>query len=361
MTSFAGVRKTVFLLILVSCTASSVIYPAGSENYPPFVLTAEEGNSKALNDYRLSGDIVPNSYSVYLTPNLEDWTFEGMVIIFLQATVPNVREITLHANDLEIVDIEVRHWTFAGNLANEYSYDNVTHKLTIPLKAEMEDTVYTLTINYLGYMRDDMAGLYRSTYIENGVEKRMAATQAQTVSARRIFPCFDEPKYKAKIGLRVTRPVDYTVLANMKRTTTITVEFGKLYHDMFQVTPLMSTYLFAIFVSEYKPRQDADDKFGIWARPEMYEQTEYAFELGLNLLEYYNNYTDYNYYKVMEKMYLVALPDFASGAMENWGLLTFKESLLLYNENKTSTMAKQRIGAIIAHEQAHMWFGDLVR
>lgn len=124
----------------------------------------------------------------------------------------------------------------------------------------------------------------------------------------------------------------------------------------------MSTYLLAFIVSEFTVRESADKKFAVLARPEAYAQTEYALRIGQDLLAKLDAWTAYGYFSVpgVDKMHLAALPDFSAGAMENWGLLTYRETALLYQDKESTALSQQRIAAIIAHEQAHMWFGDLV-
>lgn len=353
------VDLTVLLLLaVVSCSAGPVIRPSFHDG--PFIISADHDD--VLN-YRLSGDVVPSRYEITLTPNLDDWTFEGHVIIHVESKVQNVREIVLHANDLTIDTIKVY---LPGNPlldlheGEEYTYENATHKLTIPTNTIVEmGRIYYVEIEFSGNMRDDMAGFYRSTYMENGVEKRLGSTQFQTTSARRAFPCFDEPKFKAVFELKFLRTSQYNTLSNTNRKETGTPQPSGLLLDVYEPTPVMSTYLIAFIVSEYTLR--GDEKFGVWARPGMHAESTYAHEVGVKLLDYFNKYTDNSYFNHMAKMDMAAIPDFSAGAMENWGLLTYRESNLLYSQEKTTRMIKQRIAAVISHEQAHMWHGDLVR
>lgn len=124
----------------------------------------------------------------------------------------------------------------------------------------------------------------------------------------------------------------------------------------------MSTYLLAFIVSQFSVRSNADQTFGVVARPNAYDQTEYAFNVGPPLLQKLEEWTDFNYTSApgITKMHMAALPDFSAGAMENWGLLTYRETALLYDPNESTDIAQQRVASVITHEQAHMWFGDLV-
>lgn len=344
------------VLACVLTSASPVIRPQET----PVVLTAQKDD---VSDYRLGDQVVPSHYDITLNPDLPNWAFDGHVIIHVEATVANVQEIVLHANILTIKSIKVYHKDTPEvdlHEGREFSHDEVTHKLTIPLTASLDvGQEYRVEIAYSGEMRDDMAGFYRSTYKENGVEKRLGSTQFQTTSARRAFPCFDEPRFKATFDLKFIRNNQYKTIANTKLQETKTLADG-LFEDVYKTTPKMSTYLIAFIVSEYEGREDDGKTFGVWARPEMFANTEMALTAGLKLLAYFNTYTGANYYDYMEKMDMAGIPDFEAGAMENWGLLTYRESLSLYNKDKSTTLAKQRTTNIISHEQAHMWFGDLV-
>lgn len=338
----------------------------------PVLNPAGEGLS-LLNDddlnYRLPGLVRPFKYVLTIEPNLDEWTFEGHVIIHIHTQVANVQEIVILSNDLILNQISiykppVDQTGYEELYSGDYSYDNVTHKVTIPTKIPLEvATTYYLEINYSGFMKDDMSGFHRSTYIENGQEIRLGTTQFQTTSARRAIPCFDEPGYKAVFELMIVRQKKYHTMSNTPILTTLEVQGqDDLLMDVYEPTPFMSVYLLAFIVSELTPRSDPfDPRFVVWARPEMYENTQYAYDVGTKLLDHYNAYTDYNYYNHMSKLDMAAVPDNRAGGMENYGMIIYRESYLLYNADKTSAYAKQDIATVIAHEQAHLWFGDLVR
>lgn len=354
-------KVAVGLVLAVSLVQGLSASPVQVSDFDgPFVLTSEPRQDTV--NYRLNEDVLPSFYDITLTPNLDEWTFDGHVIIHVRAQVANVREITLHANDLTIKQIKVYQPNMALVDLHEglqHSHNSVTHKLTIPTTTIVErGRDYYIDITYSGVMRDDMAGFYRSVYKEGNVEKRLASTQFQTTSARRAFPCFDEPKFKAQFQLTFLRPAQYKTISNTRVLTEGEVQESGLLKDVYTVTPVMSTYLIAFIVSEYTAR--SNDVFGVWARPGMLAETQYAYDVGIKLLDYLNDYTNYSYFDVMDKMDMAAIPDFSAGAMENWGLLTYREAILLYSVDKTTSLTKQRIAALITHEQAHMWFGNLV-
>lgn len=293
-------------------SASSAIYPYPYDFQNPILLSAQQDNEEELN-YRLSGDVIPSRYEIQITPNLDEWTYEGLVTIHVHATKDNVREITLHSNDLTIETVNV-YDELATDLhqGEEYTYENATHKLTIKTNADLEqEKLYYLQIKFQGNMKDDMSGFYRSTYTMDGVERRLGATQFQTTSSRRAIPCFDEPGYKAIFDLMILRPANYHSLGNTEKVLEGMPQINGLYLDLYESTPPMSVYLLAFIVSDHKMR--GDDKFQVWARPDMYENTVYAYEVGTKLLDYFNDYTDYDYYTHMGKLDMAAVPDSRSG------------------------------------------------
>lgn len=310
--------SSIFLALsaLVTVLSASFVihpYPKDLDFQDPVLLSAQQDNDEELN-YRLSGDVIPSRYEIQITPNLDEWTYEGLVTIHVHATKENVREITLHSNDLTIQTVNV-YDEMANDLhvGEEYTYENATHKLSIATNADLElDKLYYLQIKFSGNMKDDMSGFYRSTYMMNGVERRLGATQFQTTSSRRAIPCFDEPQYKAIFDLMILRPENYHSLSNAKKLLEGIPQMDTgLLMDLYESTPPMSVYLLAFIVSDHAMR--GDDQFQVWARPDMYDNTEYAYEVGTKLLDYFNEYTDYNYYTHIGKLDMAAVPDSRSG------------------------------------------------
>ncbi|CRK90924.1 CLUMA_CG004613, isoform A [Clunio marinus] len=324
-------------------------------------------------NYRLNDDVLPESYEITLTPYFEDqsngkkaFTFDGLVMISMKATKDNVDKIVLHHYDMD-----VESYFFTRNatvepmeLYDPSTYDNQTDKWEInvsPPISPSDDII--LTVNYVGYMRDDMKGFYKSYYYEGGQRVWMASTQFQRAEARRAFPCFDEPGYKAMFKLRMRRPPTMNTVSNTERVaeTDFVVNGMTWKQDEFEWTPKMSSYLLAFIVSGYEAQQNSDGTFGVWARPEAKNQTTLALDFGQEMLAELNTLYGIDYYKEnMTKMDIAAIPDFSSGAMENWGLLTFRETNVLFYPDDTPSLNEQRIIAVITHEQVHMWFGDLV-
>ncbi|PSN39002.1 Aminopeptidase N [Blattella germanica] len=311
-------------------------------------------------EYRLPANVIPLHYDIKLTPLLESdqsgpKTFEGEVEITI-SVLENTQTVTLHYNDMEIHNVIIEDVN--NNEINTQSllYDQTTHFLVI----QRMDTdyfesgsEYLIKINYTGNHRDDMYGFYRSHYkVSNGI-RWIATTQFQPTHARRAFPCFDEPALKANFTIHVKKEDGRHTLTNMPLRTDIVDDEW----EHFETTPKMSSYLIAIIVSDFN--WVGDEKYKIWARQEAMNQTHYSFSIAektINAMEKLLKGSKYT----MPKMDEVAVPDFSAGAMENWGLCTYRERLILYDESAANAAHKQSIATVVAHEFAHQWFGDLV-
>ncbi|KAL1431494.1 hypothetical protein MTO96_014139 [Rhipicephalus appendiculatus] len=309
---------------------------------------------------RLPRSLVPVHYDVELTPRLDgNFTFNGSVAILVRCA-SETSNVTLHIKDLNVSDVSVSESNAAGGSRVEHDrYDEDKHLqfLVIKLKRPLAvGTNYTIRMNFVGLLNDDLAGFYRSSYVDASGHKRwLAATQFQATDARRAFPCFDEPAMKATFAVTIVRPTNMKALSNMPINATITRPNG-LQADSFQTTVRMSTYLLAFVVSDFESR--GDDKFRVWARPNAISAVDYSLSIGPKILEFYEKYFSEKY--PLPKTDMVALPDFNAGAMENWGLVTFRETALLFNPNESSAGNKQRVAVVVSHELAHQWFGNLV-
>ncbi|XP_071444831.1 aminopeptidase N-like [Hetaerina americana] len=218
-------------------------------------------------------------------------------------------------------------------------------------------------MKFKGMLQEDLDGFYVCSYEnETGGIEWMAVTQFEAISARKAFPCFDESRLKAMFSISIARPKNMTTLSNMPivRTTTKGADLPPGYvMDIYQQSPKMSTYLVAFAVSKFAANPpDADKKFRVWSRKKAISRTSYSAEVGPKVLDVMKSITSINY--TLPKMDLVAVPDFAAGAMENWGMVTFRETDLLYQENTSTSLDKQQVITVVAHELSHQWFGDLV-
>ncbi|XP_021076862.1 leucyl-cystinyl aminopeptidase isoform X2 [Mus pahari] len=309
---------------------------------------------------RLPTAIIPQCYELSLHPNLTSMTFRGSVTISLQA-LQDTRNIILHSTGHNISRV-----TFMSAVSSqekqveilEYPYhEQIAVVAPEPL---LTGHNYTLKIEYSANISNSYYGFYGITYTDKSNEKKyFAATQFEPLAARSAFPCFDEPAFKATFIIKITRNEHHTALSNMPKKSSVPAEEG-LIEDEFSESVKMSTYLVAFIVGEMRNlSQDVNGTLvSVYAVPEKIGQVHHALDTTIKLLEFYQNYFEIQY--PLKKLDLVAIPDFEAGAMENWGLLTFREETLLYDNATSSVADRKLVTKIIAHELAHQWFGNLV-
>ncbi len=312
---------------------------------------------KPKTSVRLPGHIVPKRYLITLFPNLSEFTFSGEEEILLTLTKPT-KEITLHAAELEITSAEIIK---NKNIkAQNISYDEKTETATISFDKIISKGEAKLKLSFTGILNDKMRGFYRSKYHHEGKEHHMAVTQFESTDARRAIPLFDEPAKKAIFDVRLIIPEDHTAISN-------TIESEIAEHSpgykivTFEPTPKMSTYLLAFIVGKFEnieTKIKSGTKIRVFTTHGKKHQAKFALETASKCLQFYEDYFGIKY--PLPALDLIAIPDFASGAMENWGAVTYRETALLVDEELSSTANKQWVALVIAHELAHMWFGNLV-
>ncbi|XP_063781891.1 aminopeptidase N [Pseudophryne corroboree] len=333
--------------------------------------TTQTSTTPASNElwdkYRLPKSLIPIHYDIDLRPILEKdsqglYVFHGKSVAHFTC-VERTNVVIIHSNKLNYTsNTELRNDANRTLTVNKIDLVEKTNYLVLHLGEELEENkIYTLHTEFTGELADDLAGFYRSEYVEDGVTKIIATTQMQAPDARKAFPCFDEPAMKATFSITIRHKPDYVALSNMNpiSVTTESWEGGQWNITVFDVTPRMSTYLVAFIVSQFS--WIGDDKVKIWGRKkaiEEYNEAEYALNVTKPILEFFETY--YNVTYPLPKSDQVALPDFGAGAMENWGLVTYRDTALLYNEIESSIGNKERVVTVIAHELAHQWFGNLV-
>jgi aminopeptidase N len=312
--------------------------------------------------------VQPIKYSVNLHPCLKTFMFDGTQTVSV-AVKRAVDTVTFHAKDL-MVDSNV---TFTGTDGNEMVtsqvvLDNTDTTVTMKFPSPLPVGLGSLRMSFRGTLNDQMAGFYRSGYLDlHGKQQYMGTTQMEAIDARRMFPCVDEPAAKAEFELKVTAPADLMILSNMpeaKRTLRLSGEqTGNqvLQEVQFMSSPKMSTYLAALCIGHFEFVQ-ATTKRGtlvrVLATPGKANQLEFALDVGVRCLEWYEEFFDVVY--PLPKMDMIGVPDFAMGAMENWGLVTYREIDLLCDIKTVSAARMQRLASVITHELAHQWFGNLV-
>ncbi|CAI6344932.1 unnamed protein product [Macrosiphum euphorbiae] len=315
----------------------------------------EDADDKKMDVFRLPENTSPLSYDLWFAPNMSDFTFEGCAKILVAINTGTI-SVTLNLNNLTVTNVEAKDVsTNRDVVVTGFEYQTKNEQFVISFqRAVPNNKQLLLTIKYKGYIRDDKRGLYRSSYIEDGVTKWLAVTQFESTSARLAFPCYDEPMYKTKFNITVVKQKGQTALSNMPILRT--EEGPENTTVYFEETPPMSTYLAAIYVGEFVPNQN-DSKITIYTHKGKQDQTEYVATEAPKHLKVLEEYTAINY--MLPKMDLLAIPDFQAGAMENWGMNTYRESLLLLS-NDSKTKIKIRSSEVVQHEFTHQWFGNLV-
>lgn len=300
--------------------------------------------------------ITPIHYHLIIEPDLTAFTFSGRAVITLHADAP-VSRVTLHAIDLAVTRCEAE--TETGRADAKVSVDTEAERLVIDLPVtEAVAGDITLTVDYTGEINDRMAGFYRSRYPRDGGEGYIAITQFQESDARRAFPCIDHPVAKATFEVEMIIDRELVAVSNTSVARTAEAEAGKL-RVAFKRTPKMSTYLLFFGVGPFETIHDpVDSRVRLLALAGRTEYGDFGLAFGREALQYCEAYYGIDY--PLPKLDLIAVPDFAFGAMENWGAITFRENLLLHYPGFTSRAGAERICEVIAHEIAHQWFGNLV-
>lgn len=299
---------------------------------------------------RLLDTFTPNHYNLTLDlTHAEEKEFSGTVIISGDSISES---ISLHSKGLTIQSATI------DNQPADVSFGEFDElRLSQP---NLKSGNHTIHINFSGTITDAMHGLYPCYFTHNGVKKQLFATQFESHHAREVFPCVDEPAAKAEYDLTlITRP-GITVLGNMPVKSE--EENGDSRTTTFEKTPRMSSYLLAFVIGELH-KKSAHTKSGIevnvWTTPAQNENTlDFALDIATRSIDFYDEYFGVKY--PLPKSDHVALPDFSSGAMENWGLITYRESCLLADPELTPESSRRFIATVIAHELSHQWFGNLV-
>jgi puromycin-sensitive aminopeptidase len=325
-------------------------------------------DKKAEGRVLLPSTIVPTRYDLKLTPDLEAFTFKGEISIELETSADldgDCNEIVMHAKELCFISASYR---VSGNEspAVEAQEINDNKKATtvtfvFPNSIPASSTII-MRISYMGFLNNQMCGFYRSSYQNiHGEKKIMASTQFESLDARRAFPCWDEPARKAVFGVTLVVPVELTAFSNMPEKCSKTLEGGKLRETIYLDSPKMSTYLVAFCVGEFDYVQ-AQTEHGVLVKvytpPGKSESGQFALDCATKALDCYDDFFGIGY--PLPKLDMVAIPEFAMGAMENWGLVTYREVDLLIDPTKASSSQKQRVCTVVTHELAHQWFGNLV-
>lgn len=304
---------------------------------------------------RLPANIKPSHYNIILSIDLTKPNFNGTVSIWIKISIIT-SYILLHTSNMNVTLVEVKKESGEQIPVKRYFDFDKNQFLVIELESPLDQGTYITTVEYSGKYSADLRGLYKSSYRDkNGVESFFAATQFEPLRARRAFPCFDEPALKATFNVTIVHNPKLISLSNMPLYQTYEKEGFK--YDRFEKSVKMSTYLVAFFVGDFKFKETETDrgvKIRIYSREEVLDQVDYALEVTNQTMMYFEKFFGVPY--SLSKSDGVALPAFGPAGMENWGLIKYKERLVLLREGMTS----QSITTLVAHEVGHQWFGNIV-
>jgi aminopeptidase N len=302
---------------------------------------------------RLGDTVVPEHYTLWFAPDLEAETFRGRASIDVVLTEASTT-LTLHAAELEfgevIIEAGGRRQTARVAVTPE------TDTATFTVAGALAEGPATIHVTYTGVLNDKLRGFYISQ--ANG--RKYAVTQLEATDARRAFPSFDEPAYKATFDISLTIDAGDTAISNGRLLTDTPGPEPGTHTLTFARTPRMSTYLAAMVVGDFVCREGGADgtPIRVCATPDKRALTAFALEAAEQQLAFFNDYFSIDY--PFGKLDLIAVPDFSAGAMENVGAITFRERLLLLDPDSASLGARKNVASLIAHELAHQWFGNLV-
>jgi aminopeptidase N len=301
--------------------------------------------------------VVPSRYVLHLQPDLIHFTTLGSVEIDIEVLEP-VEEIILNALDLEVTQAMLRAEP-AVETKLEARSEPDGQRLALKPPGTLAPGKYRLAIGFRGRIGEQFQGLFYVKYSAPGGPRMMLATQMEPADARRLFPCWDEPVFRARFDLTAIVPTNYQAVSNMPIQRESPVEHG-LKEVRFSPTPPMASYLVLLAAGEFEELRDKVDgvELRVLTTQGKKEQGRYALGAAKQLLGYYNRYFGIKY--PLPKLDQIAIPGGFGGAMENWGGITYEESDLLYNPRASSAQTRREIFVTVAHEMAHQWFGDLV-
>ena len=335
---------------------------------------------------RLADHVKPTHYDLKIIPNLEEFSFSGSVDITVEIreevseivinSLVRVSDVTVRQDKCDSDEVAAKKPKLASeetenetkdteSLTNDYSEDVVESSFEVLDKDEViivkfdepvEPCKLTISINFSGVLDDSMRGFYRTSHNVAGVRRWGAACHFEATGARKCFPCFDQPEFRSTFDISITRPHPHiTVLSNMTEETRI----GDVI--CFNTTPPMPSYLVCFICGYYDsisapgPR---DLPVTVFTPQGESDTGRFALEVAVKALDYFEEFFSTPF--TLPKIDLVAVPDFYIGAMENWGLLTFRETSLLFERGEASTSSQQYVSILVTHEVAHQWFGNLV-
>ncbi|XP_049950895.1 glutamyl aminopeptidase-like isoform X1 [Schistocerca serialis cubense] len=358
----------------VPATGRRLLQPAWSTGLRPAFQPAMTSAAAPLADWesgtRLPADVRPLHYDLELRPDLSAGAFTGNVSIAVRVSAPR-RWVALHSRGLRVSGAALAPAPAGVAVPLERAFEAPRAERYVLVPAQpLQPGDYRLSLHFAGSLDVNLVGFYRSRYTDKdtGQRRNIATSKFQPTYARQAFPCFDEPGFKARFSVRIVRPTEgYHALSNMNVESELndSPDTGFTTVQFAESVPMV-TYLACFIVSDFQrlapvPILNADGTtfpFSVYSSPAQVSKTAFALEDGVAITKYYISYFGIGY--PLPKLDMVAIPDYVSGATEHWGVITFRETNLLYDQTISSVSNKQRVATVIAHELAHMWFGNLM-
>ncbi|NXL95452.1 AMPE aminopeptidase, partial [Alectura lathami] len=314
--------------------------------------------------FRLPTYVKPFHYDLEVKPEMETDIYTGTVSISIALGQPT-SHLWLHLRETKITEMPTLRKSSGQQIALNDCFEYEAQEYIV-MKAEAELPVtnesdpYILTLKFQGWLNGSLVGFYRTTYTEDGETKSIAATDHEPTDARKSFPCFDEPNKKATYNISIIHQDTYGALSNMPVQEIVSLGNGWT-RTIFQKSVPMSTYLVCFAVHQFKwveRRSASGIPLRVYAQPQQLHTAEYAANVSKIVFDFFEEYFNMSY--SLPKLDKIAIPDFGTGAMENWGLITYRETNLLYDPDESASSNKQRVAAVVAHELVHQWFGNIV-
>jgi len=335
----------------------------------------EQGHIALLNnevgfvrDVRLPKHVLPSTYDLKLIPFIkpDNYTIGGSININANVVKDGdnwceEKCIVMHTRDTYINHDSIVIKSDGADMKVEgVAYDLDRDFLIFWLEQPLAPLPVNIDFKFTSLLQDNLAGFYRSQYVDqvSNTTKTIATTQFESTDARRAFPCFDEPAMKANFTVGIGRTKDMATLSNMEKTGNVAID-DEYVMDNYAMSVTMSTYLLAFIVSEFTNYHvEEHPEFNIWSQADRIQEVQYAAEIGPKVVSFYEDLFSTKF--PLNKMDMAAIPDFQSGAMENWGLITYRDTAIFYSPEEYAQSSKSRVATVVAHELAHQWFGNLV-
>ncbi|XP_032753236.1 glutamyl aminopeptidase [Rattus rattus] len=348
--------------------------PAPS-NPPPHTSTAlppqdqnvcpdSDDESGEWKNFRLPDFIQPVHYDLEVKVLMEEDRYTGVVSISVNLS-KDTRDLWLHIRETRITKLPELRRPSGEQVPIRRCFEYKKQEYVViqaeeDLAATSGDSVYRLTIEFEGWLNGSLVGFYRTTYTEDGQTKSIAATDHEPTDARKSFPCFDEPNKKATYNISLIHPKEYSALSNMpvEKEEMVDNDWKK---TTFMKSVPMSTYLVCFAVHQFTSIQRTSRSgkpLTVYVQPKQKQTAEYAANITKAVFDFFEDYFAMEY--SLPKLDKIAIPDFGTGAMENWGLVTYRETNLLYDPLLSASSNQQRVASVVAHELVHQWFGNIV-